>query len=183
MFMPMFSGTFTITAVPILLPRLYVYLLNSLAGSSSLSHPHLCISPFCSPPLLHYGRLQGPYLRKQSVVWWHCHFPVGQSLARKDGSQDHGGDLSWWWQILFLEVQPPMIPCPPYSAYFLKIISDGFSSWHLPTPSLLASLPVNFSAFFSFLLLFLSCCHLNFLSSYQVWSDFLFCHKRVLERL
>lgn len=64
------------------------------------------------------------------------------------------------WQILMVFLLTPYFPPSCH------LCSQVFSS--LVTSSLF---------FFS------SCCHLNFLSSYQVWSDFPFCHKRVLEWL
>jgi hypothetical protein len=57
------------------------------------------------------------------------------------------------------------------------------TSWCLLSPDSFLSLflpPLFSSSFFnlhSFFFFFCCCCHLNFLSSYQVWSDFPFCHK------
>lgn len=81
------------------------------------------------------------------------------------------------WSIAFLFVQPP---------YLANL--DGFSTDTLLFPFL----PPLFSCFllschlysvFLFFCFFPSCCHLNFLFSCQVWSDFPFCHKGVLEWL
>lgn len=151
------------------------------------SHLHLLIAV-----LIQLCNTIGPSLLPSKPEWrgqpvgpvsYSCIFPLGRIHAENDRKLDYGkiclsnGSFCIWkfrhlWSIALLI-------WPIFSDNFLTVIFP----WHLPFPPS-ATFVLQFSLLLSPLFLFFfSSCHLNFLSSYQVWSDFHFCHKGVLELL